>query len=118
MAEKERKNMQLTAVPPGHFAGALYHDDAPRDFGPRIACARRTWFQAVFRYPCSRQGSEGGRSRPLDHMRQIPFVVAPQFHLKLRFTHICISQCNQCVFHVVRFEVYACARAKTVLEDR
>ena len=99
-------------VPPGHFAGASYRNDSPRDFGPRIACARRTWFQAVFRYPCPRQGSEGGRSRPLDHMRQIPFVVAPQFHHRLRFTHIYISQCNQFLFHVVRV-VHACARAKT-----
>ena len=30
--------------------------------------------------PCPRQGSEGGTSRPLDHMRQIPFERAPQFH--------------------------------------
>ena len=38
MAEKQRKKKttQPTAVPPGHFAGALYHDDAPRDFGPQI----------------------------------------------------------------------------------
>ena len=28
-------------------------------------------------------------------------------------TYICISQCSRCVFHVVGFEVYACARAKT-----
>ena len=61
-------------VPPGHFAGASYPDDSPRDFGPQIAYACWRWFQAVFRYPCPRQGSEEGRSRPLDHMRQIPFV--------------------------------------------
>ena len=95
MTEKERKN-QLIMVPPGHFAGASYRDDSPRDFGPQIAYASWRWFQAVFRYPCPRQGSEGGRSRPLDHMRQIPFV---------RRTHIYISQCNQCAFHVVHFEV-------------
>ena len=73
MTEKERKN-QLTMVPPRHFAGASYRDDSPRDFGPQIAFACWRWFQAVFRYPCPRQGGEGGRSRPLDHMRQIPFV--------------------------------------------
>ena len=50
-------------VPPEHFAGASYRDDSPRDFGPQIAYACWRWFQAVFRYPCSRQGSEGGRSR-------------------------------------------------------
>ena len=27
------------------------------------------------------QGSEGGKSRPPDHMRQIPFLTAAQFHL-------------------------------------
>ena len=52
--KREKKNQQ-TVVPPGHFAGASYRDDSPRDFGPRIAYARRTWFQAVFRYPaCAR----------------------------------------------------------------
>ena len=50
--------------------------------------------------PCPRQGSEGGRSRPLDHMRQIPFVRAPL--LKLRFSRIFLSQCTHS----------ACARAK------
>ena len=29
---KTRETIQLTAVPPGRFAGAPYHDDAPRDF--------------------------------------------------------------------------------------
>ena len=64
--KKEKK--KLTAVPPGRFAGALYHDDAPRDFGPAASDT------------LSPTGSEGGTSRPLDHMRQIPFVRAPQFH--------------------------------------
>ena len=71
---KKREKNQLTMVPPGHFAGASYRDDSPRDFGPQIAYACWRWFQAVFRYPCPRQGSEEGRSRPLNHMRQIPFV--------------------------------------------
>ena len=97
-------------VPPGHFAGASYRDDSPRDFGPQIAYACWRWFQAVFRYPCPRQGSEGGRSRPLDHMRQIPFVRHTPSSTLLTYTKIhphiyCISKCNQCVFHVVHFEV-------------
>ena len=29
---------------------------------------------SYFPIPCPRQGSEGEKSRPLDHMRQIPFV--------------------------------------------
>ena len=59
MTKKERKN-QLTMVPPGHFAGAAYRDDSPRDFGLQIAYACWRWFQAVFRYPCPRQGSKVG----------------------------------------------------------
>ena len=34
----------------GHFAGALYHVDAPRDFGPRFAYASWRWFRAALRY--------------------------------------------------------------------
>ena len=34
----------------GHFAGALYHDDAPRDFGPRFAYASWRRFRVAFRY--------------------------------------------------------------------
>ena len=44
MAEKERK-IQPTAVPL-----ALYHDDAPRNFGPRFAYASWRRFRAAFRY--------------------------------------------------------------------
>ena len=47
-AEKERK-IQPTAVPLD-TAGALHHDDAPRDFGPRLAYASWRWFRAAFRY--------------------------------------------------------------------
>ena len=57
----------MTAVPPGHFSGALYHDDAPRGSSLLSDTLSPT--------------RQGGKSRPLDHMRQIPFVVAPQFHL-------------------------------------
>ena len=34
----------------GHFAGALYHDDAPGDFGPQFAYASWRWFRDAFRY--------------------------------------------------------------------
>ena len=88
-------------VPPGHFAGASYRDDSPRDFGPQIAYACWRWFQAVFRYPCPRQGSEGGRSRPLDHMRQIPFVrrtlVPPHIYI-----HNVINVSS--MWYILRFE--------------
>ena len=54
-------------VPPGHFAGASYRDDSPRDFGPQIAYACWRWFQAVFR-----QGSEGGRPIPFVRRTLVP----------------------------------------------
>ena len=38
MAEKREKNTADSGTS-GHFAGALYHDDAPRDSGPRLAYA-------------------------------------------------------------------------------
>ena len=50
-------------------------------------------YKLLLRYLVLRQGSEGGKSRPLDHMRQIPFVVTTKFHLlglKLRISHIYI----------------------------
>ena len=83
---KKRDTTQPTAVPPGHVAGAPYHDDAPRDFGPQIAYASWRWLPI----PCPRQGSEGGKSRPLDHLRRIPFVLAPL--LDLRFSQIFIRK--------------------------
>ena len=58
----------------------------------------------------------GREKSALDHMRQIPLVgtsVSP-YWLKLRFSHVYIWQCSHFVFHVVRFEVWACARAKTM----
>ena len=59
----------------GDVARASYHDDSPRDFGLRITYTSWRWFQVAFGYlsPLG-QGSEGGKSRPLDHMRQIPFL--------------------------------------------
>ena len=49
MVEKETK-ITADSGTSGHFAGALYHDDAPRDFGPRFAYASWRWFRAAFRY--------------------------------------------------------------------
>ena len=41
-----------------------------------------------FRYPSSPTGREGEISRPLDHMRQIPFIHSAQ-HILLRFVFSC-----------------------------
>ena len=73
MAEKERK-IQPTAVPldtlPERCTMMMHHEISARgllmpagDLVPRC-----------FPIPCPRQDSEGEKSRPLDHMRQIPFV--------------------------------------------
>ena len=46
-------------------ARASYLDEYPRDFDPR----------AKFQIPVGpRPGREGEKCRPLDHMRQIPFI--------------------------------------------
>ena len=83
---KKRDTTQPTAVLPGHVAGALYHDDAPRDFGPQIAYASWRWLPI----PCPRQGSEGGKSRPLDHLRgpfrtctSVGSEILPHIYMKL-----------------------------------
>ena len=47
MAEKEKTTADSGTS--GHFAGALYHDDAPRDFGLRFAYASCRWFRDAFR---------------------------------------------------------------------
>ena len=49
MAEKREKNTADSGTS-GQFAGALYHDDSPRDFGPRFAYASWRWFRDAFRY--------------------------------------------------------------------
>ena len=95
-AENERK-IQLTAVPPGRFAGAPYHDDAPRDFGPQIAYACWRWFQVTFRYPVP---DKAVRERKVG-----PYLSSTLLDFKLRFSHLFISQCSHRVFHVVHSEV-------------
>ena len=89
---KTREKIQLTAVPPGRFAGALYHDDAPRDFGPQIAYACWRWFQVTFPRPYE-----------TDPFRR--HLSSTLLDFKLRFSHLFISQCSHRVFHVVHFEV-------------
>ena len=85
-------------------------------FRPAVRLCQLEMVPRCFPILCPRQDSEGEKSRPLDHMRQIPFVSTsvPPYWLKLRFCHVYIRQCSHFVFHVVRFEVWACARAKTI----
>ena len=49
MAEKEKNTADSGTS--GRFAGALYHDNTPRAFGPRFAYASWSsrWFRAAFR---------------------------------------------------------------------
>ena len=73
MAEIERK-IQPTAVPldtlPERCTMTMHHEISscgslmPAGDGSAL----------LFRIPCPRQDSEGEKSRPLDHMTQIPFV--------------------------------------------
>ena len=73
-------------------------------FRPAVRLCQLEMVQRCFPIPCPRQDSEGEKSRPLDHMRQIPFVSTsvPPYWLKLRFSHVYIWQCSHFVFHVVR----------------
>ena len=86
-------------------------------FRPAICLCQLEMVPHCFPIPCTRQDSEGEKSLPLGYMRQIPFVgtSVPPYWLKLRFSHVYIWQCSHFVFHVVRFELWACARAKTIL---
>ena len=91
-------------VPPGHFAGASY----PVLTIYREISARRSLMPAGDGSPklfsdtsCPRQGSEGGRSRPLDHMRQIPFVQSHPSSTLLTYTEI-INVSS--IWYILRFE--------------
>ena len=94
---KTREKIQLTAVPPGRFTGALYHDDAPRDFGPQIAYACWRWFQVPFRYPVP--------DKEVRERKVGPYLSSTLLDFKLSFSHLFISQCSHRVFHVVHSEV-------------
>ena len=116
MAEKERK-IQPTAVPlDTRLCRSVVPWRCTTRFRPAVHLYQLEMIPCSFPIPCPRQDSEGEKSRPLDHMRQIPFVgtSVPPYWLKLRFSHVYIWQCSHFVFHVVRFEVWACARDKTI----
>ena len=82
----------------------LCDDDEAQDFGSRIAYTNSaSWSFAAFRYLQPTTGSEGEKCRPLDHMRQFPFVLTAQFrrlHLEFVFDPY-IREHSHCVFHVV-----------------
>ena len=56
-------------------------------FQPAVRLCQLEMVLRCFPIPCPRQDSEGEKSRPLDHMRQIPFVgtSVPPYWLKLSF---------------------------------
>ena len=61
-------------------------------FRPAVRLCQLEMVPRCFPIPCPRQDSEGEKSRPLDHMRQIPFVgtSVPPYWLQLRFSHVYI----------------------------
>ena len=73
-------------------------NDFPRDFGPWVA-----FVELRFRYLSSPTGREGEISRPLDHMRQIPFI---QLVSQIVPISIYIEQFSKYFLHVVRSGVY------------
>ena len=59
----------------GHGAGASYQTSHP-GIPARAIDLGRSWPFAAFRYrPSPRYGIEGGKCRPLNHMRQIPLLL-------------------------------------------
>ena len=67
-------------------------------FRPAVRLCQLEMVLRCFPIPCPRQDSEGEKSRPLDHMRQIPFVdtsVPPYISL-----HVILSS----MWYVLRFE--------------
>ena len=107
---KRREKNTTSSGTSGHVACALYHDDAPRDFGPRIAYTSWRWFQVAFGYlsPGPKQGSEGGKSRPLDHMRQIPFLGSsvPPYYFDYYFDRYIFENVVivPSIWYILRFE--------------
>ena len=114
IAEKEKKYSRQ------RYLWTLCRSVIPRRcttrFRPAVRLCQLEMVPRCFPISCPWQDSEGKKSRPLDHMRQIPFFGAsvPPYWLKLRFSHVYIWQCGHFIFHVVRFEVWACPRAKTI----
>ena len=74
-------------------ARTAYHDEYPRDFGPRIA------YTQIPDGP--RSSREGKKRRPLDHMRHTPFIDQLCPHPTLRRNSTYIQNGFKYFFHVV-----------------
>ena len=74
--KKKKQKKRLTAVPldtlPERCTMTMHHEISAR--GSLMPAGGGS--RCSVRYLVPRQDSEGGKSRPLDHMRQIPFVLA------------------------------------------
>ena len=77
-------------------------------FPPRF----RPFSELRFRYLSSPTGREGEISRPLDHMRQIPFIHSARF-IPIPIS-IYIEQSSRYFLHVVRSGVYYCRAHLTI----
>ena len=76
-------------------------------FRPAVRLCQLEMVLRCFPIPCPRQDSEGEKSQPLDHMRQIPFVDTwvPPYWLKLRFSRVYANVVNlSSMWYVLRFE--------------
>ena len=79
-----------------------YHDEYPRDFGPRIAYTV-SLVSDTSRSPtlCRPPIRQGEKCRPQDHMRHIPFIHQLCSHPTLRLISVYIQKCSSYLFHVV-----------------
>ena len=80
-------------------------------FPPRFRPVGR-FCELRFRYLSSPTGREGEISRPLDHMRQIPFIHSAR--LINDTNYIYIEQPSRYFLHVVRSGVYQCRAHLTI----
>ena len=101
--EKNNKKLEPVSSTSRRGARATYHDKNPRDFGPRIAYTVSLVSDTSRPRPCvgPRSGREGEKCRPLDHMRQIPFIHQLCSHPKLRSISIYIYNCG--IYNVSSF---------------
>ena len=81
-------------------------------FPPRFRPVGR-FCELIFRYLSSPTGREGEISRPLDHMRQIPFIHSARLIESTNF-YIYIEQSSRYFLHVVRSGVYYCRAYLTI----
>ena len=90
--KKKKKKKTADSGTSGHFAGALYHDDLPRDYSPRFAYARKCHQYTVDNLTRTWQGTWMKRFFPYDVFGRLASLNINVIILLLK--------CSHCVFHM------------------